>query len=146
MILTIVVDDDILERARIRAIEENTSVNAVVRTYLATYAGVDRRRDDACERFAGALARVPLAARWCRLEPRRFARALSSTCWTRTSRSTCSTRPSMNALFRERTCKPHDRKQLQRQHEEYWGKVVGRRVSATPERSDTVKSPESRPA
>ena len=62
MILTIVVDDDIFERARIRAIEENTSVNAVVRTYLATYAGVDRRRDDACERLL-ALSRASRSRR-----------------------------------------------------------------------------------
>ena len=51
MILTIVVDDDILERARIRAIEENTSVNAVVRAYLLTYAAEDLQREDACERL-----------------------------------------------------------------------------------------------
>ena len=62
MILTIVVDDDILERARIRAIEENTSVNAVVRAYLATYAGVDCRRDDACERLL-ALSRASCSRR-----------------------------------------------------------------------------------
>ena len=62
MILTIVVDDGIFERARIRAIEENTSVNAVVRTYLATYAGVDRRRDDACERLL-ALSRASRSRR-----------------------------------------------------------------------------------
>ena len=34
MNLTIVIDDEILKRARIRAIQENTSVNAVVRDYL----------------------------------------------------------------------------------------------------------------
>ena len=34
MNLTIVIDDEILKRARIRAIQENTSVNAVVRGYL----------------------------------------------------------------------------------------------------------------
>ena len=62
MNLTIVVDDDILKRARIRAIEENTSVNAVVRDYLATYAGADRRRDDACERLL-ALSRASRSRR-----------------------------------------------------------------------------------
>ena len=62
MILTIVVDDDILERARIRAIEENTSVNAVVRAYLVSYAGVDCRRDDACERLL-ALSRASRSRR-----------------------------------------------------------------------------------
>ena len=51
MNLTIVVDDDILKRARIRAIQEDTSVNAVLREYLTVYAGVDRRRDRACERL-----------------------------------------------------------------------------------------------
>ena len=51
MNLTIVVDDDILKRARIRAIQENTSVNAVVREYLTAYAGADRRRAEACERL-----------------------------------------------------------------------------------------------
>ena len=62
MNLTIVVDDDILKRARIRAIEENTSVNAVVRAYLATYAGASRRRDDACERLL-ALSRASRSRR-----------------------------------------------------------------------------------
>ena len=51
MNLTIVVDDDILKRARLRAIQEDTSVNAVLREYLAVYAGVDRRRHRACERL-----------------------------------------------------------------------------------------------
>ena len=51
MNLTIVVDDDILKRARIRAIQEDTSVRTVLREYLAVYAGVDRRRDRACDRL-----------------------------------------------------------------------------------------------
>ena len=50
MNLTIVVDDEILKRARIRAIQENTSVNAVVRDYLTAYAGAGRRAE-ACERL-----------------------------------------------------------------------------------------------
>ncbi|MDE0203860.1 MAG: hypothetical protein OXK73_15655 [Rhodospirillaceae bacterium] len=62
MNLTIVVDDDVLKRARIRAIEENTSVNAVVRAYLATYAGADRQRDEACERLL-ALSRASRSRR-----------------------------------------------------------------------------------
>ena len=37
--LTIVVDDRLLRRARIRALEDGTSVNAVLRDYLAAYAG-----------------------------------------------------------------------------------------------------------
>jgi len=37
--LTITVDDEILKRARLRATEQGTSVNAVVREYLEQYAG-----------------------------------------------------------------------------------------------------------
>jgi plasmid stability protein len=37
--LTIVVDDRLLRRARIRALEDGTSVNAVLRDYLAAYVG-----------------------------------------------------------------------------------------------------------
>ena len=40
--LTLVVDDKVLERARERAFAARTSVNALVRQYLAEYAG---RRD-----------------------------------------------------------------------------------------------------
>lgn len=36
--LTLVIDDALLRRARIRALEHGTSVNAVVRELLATYA------------------------------------------------------------------------------------------------------------
>ena len=36
--LTLVIDDDVLRKARIRALEEGTSVNAVVRGMLTTYA------------------------------------------------------------------------------------------------------------
>ncbi len=49
MNLTISIDDDVLEHARIRAIREKTSVNAVVREYLHAYAGIDRQRADACD-------------------------------------------------------------------------------------------------
>jgi len=37
--LTLAIDDDLLRRARIRAIREGTSVNAVVRDHLQVYAG-----------------------------------------------------------------------------------------------------------
>lgn len=39
--LTITIDPDILKRARIRAIRENTSVNAVVRDQLERYAAAE---------------------------------------------------------------------------------------------------------
>ncbi|MBI4861347.1 MAG: hypothetical protein HY815_13980 [Candidatus Riflebacteria bacterium] len=37
--LTITVDDDLLKRARIRALQQGTSVNALLRDYLTSYAG-----------------------------------------------------------------------------------------------------------
>ena len=49
MNLTITVEDDVLKRARIRALEENTSVNAILREYLESYAGLSLRRRDALE-------------------------------------------------------------------------------------------------
>ena len=39
--LTLAIDDDLLRRARIRAVQEGTSVNAVVRAYLMAYADTD---------------------------------------------------------------------------------------------------------
>lgn len=39
--LTLTIDDEVLRRARIRALEEGTSVNALVRAYLARFAGAD---------------------------------------------------------------------------------------------------------
>lgn len=39
--LTVVIDDDVLLRARKRALDEGTSVNAVVREQLEAYAGQD---------------------------------------------------------------------------------------------------------
>jgi plasmid stability protein len=45
--LTISVDDEVLRQARIRAIEQGTSVNAVLREYLEAYAGVKPRWEEA---------------------------------------------------------------------------------------------------
>jgi plasmid stability protein len=39
MNLTITVDDEVLRRARIRALEQGRSVNAVLREFLESYAG-----------------------------------------------------------------------------------------------------------
>ena len=50
MNLTVSVDRETLRKARIRAIEENTSVNAVLRTHLEWYAGTG-----SCQ---GAAARI----------------------------------------------------------------------------------------
>lgn len=40
--LTLAVDHDLLHRARVRAAEEGTSVNAVVRDLLSAYSAADR--------------------------------------------------------------------------------------------------------
>jgi len=37
--ITLTIDDDVLRRARIRALEQHTSVNALVRGYLAAFGG-----------------------------------------------------------------------------------------------------------
>ena len=39
--LTVVIDDELLKRARIRALEQGSSVNALLREYLEHYAGGD---------------------------------------------------------------------------------------------------------
>jgi hypothetical protein len=45
--LTITVDEHTLKRARMRALEEDTSVNAVLRSYLEEYSGVRQERREA---------------------------------------------------------------------------------------------------
>ena len=72
MNLTIAVDPSVLKRARVRAIEEDTSVNAVLREHLVAYAerraslrgaaeDAARGRADAVERLV-RLSRVPRPA------------------------------------------------------------------------------------
>ena len=39
--LTLTIDDEVLKQARLRAIEQGTSVNAIVRAHLESFAGVD---------------------------------------------------------------------------------------------------------
>lgn len=45
--LTITVGEETVKRARIRALEEGTSVNALLREYLEEYSGVRRERQEA---------------------------------------------------------------------------------------------------
>jgi len=45
--LTITVDEEVLKRARLRATEQGTSVNAVVRHYLEQYAGTRSAQEQA---------------------------------------------------------------------------------------------------
>ncbi|MCL2780662.1 MAG: hypothetical protein FWD74_04085 [Actinomycetia bacterium] len=62
--LTLVIDDAVLRRARVRAIQEDTSVNAQVREFLAAYATHSDNSDDARQRQAAArLVELSRAAR-----------------------------------------------------------------------------------
>jgi plasmid stability protein len=45
--LTISTDRDVLKKARLRAVREGTSVNAVLRNFMESYAGVHGERVDA---------------------------------------------------------------------------------------------------
>lgn len=56
--LTLVIDEDLLRRARIRALEEGTSVNAVVRAHLAAYADTQSPHH-AMQRFLEIAGRHP---------------------------------------------------------------------------------------
>jgi hypothetical protein len=47
--LTITLDDEILRRARLRALEQATSVNTVLRDYLVAYAAVGSTWDQAAD-------------------------------------------------------------------------------------------------
>jgi plasmid stability protein len=47
--LTITVDDELLRRARVRAAQLGTSVNAVLRAYMETWAGAQHERARAVE-------------------------------------------------------------------------------------------------
>ncbi len=52
--LTITVDDLTLKRARMRALEEDTSVNALLREYLEEYAGRRQEQIEAARRIIQA--------------------------------------------------------------------------------------------
>ena len=62
MKLTIAVEPDVLKRARIRAIEDGTSVSAIVRDHLAAYAegwcSPQRRAGDPAQGRAEAIERL----------------------------------------------------------------------------------------
>jgi len=69
--LTLSVDKDLLRRARIRALERGTSVNAVLREFLEAYAGATQDRQRAVETVLEIARRVHTGrgeARWTRDE------------------------------------------------------------------------------
>jgi len=47
--LTIAIEDDVLKKARLRAVEQSTSVNAVVREFLREYTGTATRQATAAK-------------------------------------------------------------------------------------------------
>ena len=49
--LTIVVDDEALKKARLRAMEEDSSLNAVLREFINAYARVSSRHKESMERI-----------------------------------------------------------------------------------------------
>ena len=59
--VTLLIDDELLERARMRALAQGTSVSAVVREMLANYAADERVLDG--RRRVAALARSSIAGR-----------------------------------------------------------------------------------
>ena len=51
--LTVTVDDEVLKRARIRALEQGTSVNALVGRMLAEFSGIVQTQTQVWERIQG---------------------------------------------------------------------------------------------
>jgi plasmid stability protein len=64
--LTITIDDEVLRRARMRAVEQDTSVNGVVREYLEAYAAAGQT----WEQVAAVILRLSEQARSGRGEAR----------------------------------------------------------------------------
>lgn len=67
--LTISIEDEVLKKARLRALQEGTSVNALLRDYLERFTAVHAARRAAAERILGVSARAGSrrgAARWTR--------------------------------------------------------------------------------
>jgi plasmid stability protein len=67
--LTIAVDDEVLRRARIKALEQGTSVNALLRDYLNQFAGLTPAQERAAARFLALAASAKSrrgARRWTR--------------------------------------------------------------------------------
>lgn len=69
--LTIAIEDETLKQARLRAVEQGTSVNAILRDYLRDYAGLTARRQKALKDLIRLSERAKTkrgARRWTRDE------------------------------------------------------------------------------
>jgi hypothetical protein len=54
--VTLVIDDDVLQRARVKAVHENTSVNAVLRDFLAHWVRDEDERTRLAQKVVAHLA------------------------------------------------------------------------------------------
>ncbi|MGH8523906.1 MAG: hypothetical protein ACREXY_06715 [Gammaproteobacteria bacterium] len=69
--LTITVDGEVLKRARLRALQEDTSVNAMLRDTLEVYAGVKAERESAVSELLRVAKKAKAGSggrRWTREE------------------------------------------------------------------------------
>jgi plasmid stability protein len=55
--LTISIDEQLIRKARVRAINEGTSVSARIREFLTAYAGEENRQQQAAQNFIAAARR-----------------------------------------------------------------------------------------
>jgi len=60
--LTITVDEEVLKRARMRALAQGTSVNAILAAYLEAYADQQARQQEATRALLATSRKVPRAA------------------------------------------------------------------------------------
>jgi plasmid stability protein len=69
--LTISIEDEVLKKARMRALEEGTSVNALLREYLERFTAVNTKRLAAADKILAFSAKADSrrgAASWVREE------------------------------------------------------------------------------
>ena len=68
--LTIAIDEESLKKARIRALHEGTSVNALLREFLDSYAGVRREQKRPPRRIASLFPQFQVPAGRTDMDPR----------------------------------------------------------------------------
>ncbi|MCH9647645.1 MAG: hypothetical protein K0U98_05355 [Deltaproteobacteria bacterium] len=56
--LTVAIEEGVLRSARIRALQQGTSVNALLREYLESYAGADSRQRVAANKILERASRI----------------------------------------------------------------------------------------
>jgi len=61
--LTISIDEQLIRKARVRAIQEGTSISARIREFLAAYAEEDNRQQQAVQDFIAAARRGKASSR-----------------------------------------------------------------------------------